>query len=473
MLQNARIIQNMKHKIVIIEDDIAMAETLSEYLIPEGYDVSIAHNGEEGMQIIKRENASGLLLDLNLPDMHGFDILKAIKNTHPNCAVIVITGEASMNAAVEAMQLGAHDFVPKPASPERLKISMKNALERTKLTEIAQTYEKISRANFQKFVGKSPRMQTVYTVLENAAQSKASVFITGESGTGKELAAHAIHSLSARSERPIEILNCAAIPHNLLESEIFGHVKGAFTGATSDRKGAAFRADGGTLFLDELGEMPIALQAKLLRFIQSGSFSAVGDTRTQQVDVRFVCATNRDPLQAVKDGLLREDLYYRLNVIPVEIPPLRARGEDILLLARHFLEQSSAEENKSFTGFSSDVETLFSQYAWPGNVRELENTIRRIVVLNDGHIVELSMLNMLDPDKTPHPAGLPGAAYNAADQGRPLKPEDIKPLKVYEREMILAALEACKGNITEASKRLDINPATIHRKQKQWQDQGF
>lgn len=457
-------------KILIIEDAVSMAMTFQEYLGPKGYDVYMEHTGQAGLKSIDKEIPDAVLLDLNLPDMHGFEILRYIHQKYKNCAVIIITGEASMAAAVEAMQLGAHDFVPKPVQPERLRISLKNALDRIDLQEIATNFEKISRDTFHGFVGKSPKMQAVYSVVENAAQSKASVFITGESGTGKELAARAVHELSQRSNKPIEVLNCAAIPHNLLESEIFGHVKGAFTGAISDRKGAAARADGGTLFLDELGEMPIELQAKLLRFIQSGTFMAVGGTRQQEVDVRFICATNREPLAAVKAGLLREDLYYRLNVIPVDLPPLKERGADIMLLAQHFLDKAASEEGKSFKGYSEGAKQFLTQYSWPGNVRELENTVRRVIVLNDADKVEKDMLAFLEQENSQH---LEQPTYYALDRENSFLPssgEEIKPLHVYEKEVILAALAACDGNITQASKRLDINPATIHRKQKQWNE---
>ena len=457
--------------ILIIEDNRAMAATVEEYLSHDDYNIELVHNGRDALDRFNSgKKPDGILLDLNLPDMHGFDILKELYDDLNSCAVVIITAEASMTSAVEAMQLGAHDFVPKPISPERLRVSLKNALERVQLTQIAHTYQKISRTQFEDFVGKSPKMQAVYNVLENAAQSKASVFITGESGTGKELAARAVHNLSARSNKPFEVLNCAAIPHNLLESEIFGHVKGAFTGATSDRKGAAARANGGTLFLDELGEMPMDLQAKLLRFIQSGTFMAVGDTHMQDVDLRFICATNRDPLAAVKEGRLREDLYYRLNVIPVQLPPLRERGEDIMLLAKHFLEQAAREESKSFQSFSSAVANLFSNYRWTGNVRELENTIRRIVVLNDGETVEPEMLSAIDTPADQTLEKLAADSMVHTDSFLPRTSDQIKSLSFYEKEVIQAALDACNGNITQAAKRLDINPATIHRKLKQWTD---
>ena len=459
----------MKKKLLIIEDDIAMATVFEEYLLPEGYEIQMAHSGEGGLKAIKDFRPDGILLDMFLPDMHGSDILKAVQHDSSGAAIIVITGQASMKTAVEAMQLGAHDFVPKPVAPERLRISVRNVLESVELKQIVKTYEDVSLDSFQDFIGKSPKMQAVYTVLKNAAQSKASVFVTGESGTGKELAARAVHNLSGRQNKPLEVLNCAAIPHNLLESEIFGHVKGAFTGADSDRIGAAARADGGTIFLDELGEMPMDLQAKLLRFIQTGSFMPVGGRSMQTVDVRFVCATNRDPLTAVKEGLLREDLYYRLNVIPVELPPLRERGADIMLLAEHFLARAAQEESKAFKGFAKDAENWFYNYSWPGNVRELENVIRRIVVLNEGGHVERPMVEMVELQEYGETQPII-KAIPAYDGGLflPQHAEDIRPLKEYEKDIIQAALKACSDNITETSKRLDINPATIHRKMKSW-----
>lgn len=471
----------MNAEILIIEDDPTMAILVAAYLKEESHIVSVVYSGAEGLKEVAEKRPACVLLDLNLPDMHGFDVLKSIQKANPGCATVVITGETSMSTAIDAMKHGAHDFVSKPISPERLKVSVKNALESVELKEIAENYQKISREGFQGFIGKSPKMQAVYTILESAAQSNASVFITGESGTGKELTAHAVHNLSARDNKPFEVLNCAAIPHNLLESEIFGHVKGAFTGATSDREGAASRANGGTLFLDELGEMPMDLQPKLLRFIQSGTFTPVGGSRQQEVDVRFICATNRNPLAAVKAGLLREDLYYRLNVIPVELPPLRERGDDIMRLAEYFLKLSSEEEGKEFEDFSPEVVNLFSQYRWAGNVRELENSIRRIVILNSGKTVKLDMLNALEQESMPAVEDVAVTAHVKPEIGvtpttssfLPQKPDDIKPLHFYEREAILAALSACDGNITETSKRLDINPATIHRKQKQWKQDGF
>ncbi len=453
-------------KILIIEDESSIALTLKEYLRASSFDIHLCHDGYEGLHMIQKIDPEIILLDLGLPDMDGLDILKHIEKHQHKCAAIVITGNTDTNVVVEAMQLGAYDFVPKPVSPDRLKTSIKNALERIELKKIAQSYEIMARDGFQGFVGKSPTMQAVYTMIENAGPSNAPVFITGESGTGKELAARALHDLSPRAKKPFEVLNCAAIPNDLLESVIFGHVKGAFTGATSDRKGAATRADGGTFFLDELGEMPMALQAKLLRFIQTGTFKAVGDSRQQTVDVRFICATNRDPLDAVHQGLLREDLYYRLNVIPVHLPPLRDRGQDILLLAHYYLKKYSAEENKDFKDFSPEAVQLLEGNFWSGNVRELENTIRRVVILNNSDTVDETMLSEFT--KKDSSTLSDDHSNNVIGTFLPRQESDVKTLLDYEKNIIQAVLAVCDGNITKAARMLGINPATIHRKQKQW-----
>lgn len=481
----------MRQKILIVEDSMSLAHTYEQYLADDDFDVEIAYTGQEAIEQLKSFSPDTVLLDLHLPDMNGMDILRQARKDENRAAFIVITGQASINTAVEAMRAGADDFVGKPVSPERLKVSIHNVLEKVQLKEIAHTYEFIKRSSFCDFVGQSHQMQAVYNIIENAAHSKASVFITGDSGTGKELCARAVHQMGGRREQSFEALNCAAIPHNLLESEIFGHMKGAFTGATSDREGAARRAHNGTLFLDELGEMPMVLQSKLLRFIQTGTFMPVGASKLQQVDVRFVCATNRDPLDAVRKGLLREDLYYRLNVIPIRMPSLGERGEDILLLAESFLERAAKEERKGFKSFSPEARVLLSQYPWPGNVRELENVVRSAVVLNTGEEILPQMLSLLSDPQTARdmmrsrstemspptdtrvatsPVQI-NSSYGIDTTGRFFDtPDQIQPLDILEREIIEEAISACGENITEASRRLGINPSTIHRKMKNWKN---
>ncbi|WP_407690280.1 sigma-54 interaction domain-containing protein [Salinivibrio siamensis] len=325
-------------------------------------------------------------------------------------------------------------------------------------------------------------MQAVYRVIESAAPSKATVFITGESGTGKEVCAEAIHAASTRSNKPIIALNCAAIPKDLIESELFGHVKGAFTGAASEREGAAEMANGGTLFLDEICEMDMDLQSKLLRFIQTGSFQKVGSSQVKSVDVRFVCATNRDPWLQVQQGKFREDLYYRLHVIPLELPPLRERGDDVIAIANALLALFSAEEGKDFCRFSDEVTTQLLRYDWPGNVRQLQNVIRNIVVLHNGEEVSKEML----PSPVARVSGAEiastgdntrsEAANSASATHEPVKPAspvvmkaDIEPLWKTEKRAIEVAIDVCNGNIPQAAGLLEVSPSTLYRKLQAWQ----
>jgi two-component system repressor protein LuxO len=323
------------------------------------------------------------------------------------------------------------------------------------------------------------------------AASKASVFITGESGTGKELAAEAVHRASPRVGRNFVALNCGAIPRDLLESEVFGHVRGAFTGASADREGAAKLADGGTLFLDEIGEMPLDMQVKLLRFVQTGTYSPVGSSRLERVDVRFVCATNRDPMLEVQAGRFREDLYYRLYVVPVELPALRERGDDVLLIARHFLAQFAGEERRGFQGFSPAAEQALAQYTWPGNVRQLQNVVRNIVVLHDGDRVELDMIPQTVrrgaaemPDRLAAAAALAdgGGEATAPVPARVVRPaaetsavddQEVVPLAVMERRLILAALRRTGQDVPRAAALLEINPSTVYRKLQSWRAEGL
>jgi two-component system repressor protein LuxO len=453
-----------KH-ILIVEDSAPMVLIYEECLKRQNYCTSFATTGTQALKMIDQELPDGILLDLNLPDMEGMDILKYIRSDDKPCAVIVITGQASLNTAVNAMQMGADDFVAKPFDPERLLASLANALEKKRLEKLVQTYEKQKRTHFSGFVGASQEMQSVYHMIESAAASNAPVMITGESGTGKEVAAQAIHSLSQRKTENLISLNCAAIPHDLLESEIFGHIKGSFTGATADRDGAAKKANNGTLFLDELTEMPLNLQSKLLRFIQTGQYSPVGSNQVYQTNIRFLCATNRDPFEAIRQGHLREDLYYRLSVIPLVIPALRERGDDIVLLAEYFLEKASQQENKLFRQFSDEAKNLLKQHTWPGNVRELENAIRHTVIMHQGETITAAMLEKVTSRRS---HGLEQEP-RLSDAGQFFnKPDDIQPMADMERLIIQRAIQVCDGNITDAAKRLDINPSTIHRKQKSW-----
>jgi len=329
-------------------------------------------------------------------DLIGIEILKHIQQRAISTSVIVITAHGSVNAAVEAMREGASDFMLKPFNGDRLIFTLRHTLERQQLTKIVSTLsDDGTRTEYNGFIGSSPVMQAVYRIIDNAAPSSATVFITGESGTGKELCAEAIHRQSPRKNKPFVTLNCGAIPENLMESEIFGHVKGAFTGAIANREGLAKQADGGTLFLDEICEMDPALQVKLLRFIQTKTIQKVGGAEVEQVDVRFVCATNKNPWNEVNAGRFREDLYYRLHVIPIHLAPLRERGDDVMKICDQFLVEFSKEEGKNFSAFSDEARETIVAYDWPGNVRQLQNAIRNAIVLHDGEEVTAEMLPQL------------------------------------------------------------------------------
>ncbi len=382
-----------KARILIVEDTPSQAELLRALLAGEGHDLRIKDSAGGAFELVRTWDPDVILLDLELPDYSGFELMRQLRAASINTAVIVITANASVNTAVEAMREGAVDFLMKPFNRARLTVTLGNCLEKRALAAELQSIKgQLGRDRFFGFIGASAAMQAVYRTIESVATSKASVFVTGESGTGKELAAEAVHRASPRRAKPFIALNCGAIPRELLESEIFGHVKGAFTGATDNRVGAAKSADGGTLFLDEIGEMPLDMQVKLLRFVQTGTFTAVGGSRAEKVDIRFVCATNRDPMLEVQEGRFREDLFYRLYVVPIELPALRERGDDVVLIARQFLADFAKEEGRRFQRFAPDVEWLMLSYRWPGNVRQLQNVIRNIVVLHDAEVVEVSML---------------------------------------------------------------------------------
>ena len=457
--------------LLIVEDTPSLARTYQAHLRHEFSKITIADTGAKAIQAVEDETPSCILLDLKLPDADGLDLLDRWIDASLNAPIVVITANGSMSVAVDAMRRGAVDFVVKPTTKDRLRVTAQNAVENFQLKKVVENYEaEIDRSDFCGIIGKSLVMQGVFKSIEAAAPSKASVFVTGETGTGKELIARAVHDLSPRRKAKFVAINCGAIPRDLIESEIFGHVKGAFTGATSDRAGAAELAEGGTLFLDELGEMPIELQPKLLRFLQLGEYQRVGDSTVRKSNIRIVAATNRDALEAVRTGKLREDLYYRLHVIPVALPPLRDRGADILLLAESFLARYSSEEGKSFDGFARDAEEWLVSNTWPGNVRELENLIRQVVVLNAGGEISRDQLPthiaQASPSAAPSiatdtPTPTPDGAYPEPDYG-------LEPLWMTEKKAIERAIALCRGNVVAAAKQLQINPSTIYRKKASW-----
>lgn len=455
----------------MVEDSVALARVYQEYLKPMSIEVTHVTEGRAGLDELVKNDPDVVLLDLNLPDMNGLELLDELKQLPQDPTVVVVTAMGTVNTAVEAMRAGAFDFLQKPFDAERLRVTVRNALEKQGLKALVKTYqESLERGSFHGFVGSSIPMQAVYRIIESAASSRASVFITGESGSGKEVCADAIHKEGVRRDKPFIALNCAAIPSELMESEIFGHIKGAFTGAHGERKGAAAMADGGTLFLDEIGEMDLALQSKLLRFVQTGTFQQVGSNKVEKVDVRFICATNRDPLEMVAKGTFREDLYYRLHVIPIHLPPLRECGNDVMLIATEYLKEYAEEEGKDFTGFTPEAAFVLSRYQWPGNVRQLQNILRNIVVLQNGDLITQDLLpELLSSMKTAQPEEWKD--QSPAESFVPATVESIKPLWVTEKDAIEGAISICDGNIPRAAALLEVSPSTIYRKRSSWEEQ--
>ncbi|MEZ8824930.1 quorum-sensing sigma-54 dependent transcriptional regulator LuxO [Vibrio amylolyticus] len=446
--------------LLMVEDTASVAALYRSYLTPLGLDIHIVGTGRDAIESVKYRTPDLVLLDLRLPDMTGMDVLESVKQSHPDVPVIFMTAHGSIDTAVEAMRLGAQDFLIKPCEADRLRVTVNNGIRKASKLRDKDSYP--GNQNYQGFIGSSQNMQAVYRTIDSAAMSKASIFITGESGTGKEVCAEAIHAASKRGDKPFIAINCAAIPKDLIESELFGHVKGAFTGAATDRQGAAELADGGTLFLDELCEMDLDLQTKLLRFIQTGTFQKVGSSKMKSVDVRFVCATNRDPWKEVQEGRFREDLYYRLYVIPLHLPPLRERGEDVIEIAYSLLGYMSNEEGKGFVRLSPEVVECFNRFEWPGNVRQLQNVLRNVVVLNNGKEITL---NMLPP---PLNAPMDNQIRIQANTKETLSVHDIFPLWVTEKTAIEQAIDACEGNIPKAAGYLDVSPSTLYRKLQVW-----
>ncbi|MGF1908091.1 sigma-54 dependent transcriptional regulator [Vibrio kasasachensis] len=446
--------------LLMVEDTASVAALYRSYLTPLGIDINIVGTGRDAIESLSFRTPDLILLDLRLPDMTGMDVLHEVKQKNPDVPVIFMTAHGSIDTAVEAMRHGAQDFLIKPCEADRLRVTVNNAIRKaSKLKTEAGINQ-----GYQGFIGSSHNMQAVYRTIDSAAASKASIFITGESGTGKEVCAEAIHAASKRGDKPFIAINCAAIPKDLIESELFGHVKGAFTGAATDRQGAAELADGGTLFLDELCEMDLDLQTKLLRFIQTGTFQKVGSSKMKSVDVRFVCATNRDPWKEVQEGRFREDLYYRLYVIPLHLPPLRERGEDVIEIAYSLLGFMSKEEGKDFIRLSPEVVDCFARYEWPGNVRQLQNVLRNVVVLNNGKEIGLDMLP--PPLNQPMPAN----SITLPQEKDMLSVHDIFPLWMTEKRAIEQAISACDGNIPKAAGYLDVSPSTIYRKLQAWNE---
>jgi len=459
-------------RVMMVEDSPSLSAIYQAYLADEPYRLVCVDSLGRAHATLDGFAPEIILLDIELPDGNGMDFLAHVMELEHPPRVVVMTAHGTSDMAIEAIRVGATDFLTKPFDAARLRVTLANAAEQVSLGRQVEALSRRERDGYGGFIGASAAMQSVYDTIDALAPTDATGFIVGESGTGKELAAEAIHAVSNRRDREFVAINCAAIPGELMESELFGHVKGAFTGASTAREGAARVADGGTLFLDEICEMDLELQKKLLRFIQTGTFRRVGSNTLETVDVRFVCATNRDPLVEVREGRFREDLFYRLHVVPVRLPPLRERGADILLIARSFLERYAKDASKRFTAFSAAAEEQLLRYAWPGNVRQLQNVIQQTVVLNNGDLVELDMLpadvreGLLETDPGDRDGEPPVSRPDPAD--RLATRRAIEPLWMVEKRAIEAAIEACDGNINRAAGLLEVAPSTLYRKRQAW-----
>jgi DNA-binding NtrC family response regulator len=482
----------MAQTILIVDDDPVQRRLLEAAITRSGMNVVTAPGGTPALELIngpRGEQISLMMLDLMMPDMGGIEVLGKLRSSHPDLPVIVLTAKGGIDSAVEAMRAGANDFLVKPASPERIGVSIRNQLKiGTLSTEVTRLKKKTeNRLSFDDLIAKSNEMKQVFRLGQRAAQSSIPILIEGESGVGKELIARAIQGSSDRAGKPFVTVNCGAIPENLIESILFGHEKGAFTGATDKHLGKFQEADGGTLFLDEIGELRLDMQVKLLRALQEGEVDPVGSKRPVKVDVRIISATNKDLAELSRDGRFREDLYYRLNVFPIYIPALRDRGDDVAQLARHFIERFAAEENKPVSGLTVDAAELLEKYNWPGNVRQLENTIFRAVVLCDG-----PMLDVCDFPQIAAALGvevrarsIPVAAHAAADtryspdrstvreQSSPYGIQAVdagghmRKLEDIEAEVIRMAISRYDGHMSEVARRLAIGRSTLYRKLKE------
>ncbi len=444
--------------VLVVEDDAAMRELLYEELSDEGYRVELASGGRAGIARVKEGGVDLVVTDVKMPDLDGLDALQEIRTVEPAPHVIVITAFGSIETAIKAVKLGANDYITKPFDTDVLKLAVEKALdERGLRREVARLRREVARPyRFENIIGKSQPMQDVFALIRRLGGSAANVLITGESGTGKELIARAIHFNSPRGKRPFVAVNCAAIPDTLLESELFGYKRGAFTDARTDRPGMFVEADAGTLFLDEIGDLSPSLQAKLLRVIQEREIRPLGAQRPEKVDVRVLSATNRDLEQRMKEGAFREDLFYRLNVINLVLPSLRDRPEDILPLAEHFLGEAAVRSGKRVAAFTASALKILTSYPWPGNVRELENVVERAVAL-----AESSELGV--DDLPPQVRERRSADVLAGALARNLT------LAELEREYIARVLSAEGGNKTRAAQRLGLDRKTLYRKLEEYE----
>jgi two-component system nitrogen regulation response regulator NtrX len=439
-----------KRRVLVIDDERSVRETLSEILTDEGYAVTAVPTGEEGLRRLLEDDPELVFLDVWLKDRDGLSILESAASRLGETPVVMISGHANVETAVRAVRLGAYDFLEKPLSLERVVLTAQKAIERRDL--LAEVAAFRGRETAPELLGTSAAMARLKEEIARVAAADARVLITGENGTGKELVARAIHRLSARADAPLVEVNCAAIPEELIESELFGHVRGSFTGASEDRRGKFEEADGATLFLDEVGDMSARTQAKVLRALQEGRFTRVGSTRAITSDARVLSATNKNLPEEIRKGAFRDDLYFRLAVVPIAVPPLRDRAEDVPLLAQRFLAEASARFGRKPKRLTAGATAALQGYAWPGNVRELKNVIERLVILSPSDDIQ------------PEDLGLPGTDAAALPGDAPLK----EAREEFERRYILAALRRHRGNVSRAAETLQIERSNLYRKLKSY-----
>ncbi len=466
----------MAKTILVVDDDPTQRRLIQAVLERDGNAVVHAASGGEAIDRMTRGGGADLiLLDMIMPEMSGLECLAELRSAGVNEPVIVLTANGGIDMVVKAMQAGAQDFFVKPVGPERLLVGVRNAMQMTRLTaEVGRLTKRVQgRTSFDDIVGDSNPMRMVKALGARAAKSSIPVLITGESGVGKEVIARALHGASDRAGKPFVAVNCGALPANLVESILFGHEKGAFTGAVDKTLGKFREADGGTLFLDEIGELPLDMQVKLLRALQEGEIDPVGGKRPVKIDVRIVSATNRDPAQQVRDGAFREDLFYRLNVFPIEAPSLRDRREDIPALVDHFIARFNAEEGKRIAGCAPETMAMLESFDWPGNVRQLENAVFRAIVLADAPFLQPHDFPAISGVTAPMPDVVPVATVSthsdhAPQPDQPIRILDdrghLRKLEEIERDLIQHAIEVYSGHMSEIARRLGIGRSTLYRK---------
>ena len=444
----------MKPRILVADDEKNIRRSMQMILSSEGYPVRLAENAREALGLLKKEAPEIIFLDVMLPDQDGLSLLPEIKSNYPGTEIIMISGHANLSMAVEATRAGAYDFLEKPLQKEKILLTIRHLLEKQKLQKQYETLEKEMGSEYQ-MIGESKALLEVKQQISQVASTDSKVLILGESGTGKELVAWAIHHQSQRSDGPFIKMNCAAIPEDLTESELFGHEKGAFTGASETRDGKFLQAHQGTIFLDEIADMSLRVQTKVLRVLQDGRFERVGGNTALTTDTRVIAATNKDLEELVKNGEFREDLYFRLNVFPIRIPPLRSRTEDISLLVDHFIRRYCLRNNRREVSVEPRVYEILANYSWPGNIRELQNLVERLLILTSGDKILLKDLpqHLLQPE----------ASVPVPETGK----VSLKQVReTAEREYIQKCLTACGGNVSETARMLGIERTNLHKKMK-------